>query len=131
MNKGLIILIVILLIVIAAIVFIVINKGNKNETAYIEINCDGKDLSKEYKKGDAIDCTLLGSEFKLTIEDIKKDEIEIHADKYGLFPERDNGTISLIDKVDDFTLEKDKDLILALQATDVSSSIKLKWTNKK
>ena len=126
MDKKIIIGIVLLILAIGVIIFLQPKKGN-NMTTNLEIKCDSKDLSGEYKEGDKINCELLGEEFTITVKNITNDSIKLTADKYGLFPERDNGTISLTDKVNEFTLTKDKPLVLSLQATDVNSHITITW----
>lgn len=97
------------------------------DSAYLKIDCDGTDISNTYKMGDSFSCSLLNKEFKITIKSMTKGKIELEADQYGLFPQRDDGTYSLIDNVKDFDLYKDKELTLSFQATDVSSNIKINY----
>ena len=111
--------------------FIIKNYTKNPEIAYLKINCDGNDISNIYKEGDSFNCALLNLEFKLTIKSIKNNKVKIQADKYGLYPKQEDGTISLIDNEDKFELYKNKKTILELQATDVSSTIEITYENQK
>lgn len=99
----------------------------KPESVYLKIDCDGKDISDTYKIGDTFKCELLGKEFTIKIKNISDKKIVLKSTSYDLYPKRSNGTISLIDEVNTFNLEKNKKLILVLQATDVSSDISIIW----
>ena len=59
-----------------------------------------------FKEGDTFECELLGNNFTIKIEDISDKKIKLSSSKYGLFPIRENGSISLIDKVKNFELSK-------------------------
>lgn len=98
-----------------------------SESVYLKIDCMGKDLSKEYKKGDSFKCTLLGEEFKITIKDIENDKILLKSSSYGLYPKREDGSISLRDKVNLFELPRCTRLDLVFQATDTNSKINIEF----
>lgn len=114
-----------MIIVIGTISYIFINNGSKS--IYLKINCGEKNLSNKYKEGDVFECNLSSSNFKIKIEDIKNNKIKLSSSNYGLYPEREDGTISLIDKIKDFELYKGKKLILKLQVTDYSNTITIDW----
>ena len=125
MKKKLIIGLLCLLIIIGVLCFIFLKKDNKEVS--LNIDCDGIDLSKTYKEGDTFECTLISEKFTLEIKTINKNEIKLHSNRTGLFPRREDNSISLIDKVEDFTLEKGEELDLALQATDVTADLKISY----
>ncbi len=100
---------------------------NNNGKVTLKIDCDGKDISNKFVEGDKINCELLGDEYEITIQKVEKEKMILKANKYGLFPKREDGTYSLIDKVDEFEVEKGKPTILALQVTDVSATMTIDW----
>lgn len=124
---------IIMLVLIPLCMFSLVGCGNdKNDqqpkgTVYLDIKCENKDLSGNYKVNDEISCNLLGIEYIIKIDEINDDKIKLSANEFGLYPKRDTGTISLTEKVKNFELVKDKELELVLQATDVHSSIVINW----
>lgn len=100
---------------------------NNSGKVYLKIDCDGKDISNKFVEGDKFNCELFGDEFEITIKKVEKEKITLKADRYGLFQERDDGTYSLIDDVDEFEVVKGKTTALALQVTDASATIKIDW----
>ena len=94
---------------------------------YLKIDCNGTDLSGMYKKGDYFTCGLSETDYEITINDIEISKIKFKSSSYGLFPVREDGTISLLDKVDEFVLNRCSELDLALQATDSNENIIIKW----
>ena len=130
MNKKVLSCLIVLVVIIFLGVFFLVfaDKGNgSNKRINLEIDCNGKDLSGEYKKGDSFKCELLGEEFVIEIKKVSGDAALLKVDKYGLSKVTEKGTISLMEKVDEFELKKDKELVLGLQATDVSADIKINW----
>ena len=129
MNKKTkyIICISVVIVIIIGVVFALFFMNDNSEPVKLKIDCDGKDLSNTYKKGDKIECSLLGSNFQLTIRSVSDDRVVIDANSYGLCPRSDNGAIGLTSKVKRFNLYKGEQLVLALQATDVSSDIEIDW----
>ena len=97
------------------------------KSIHLTVNCNGKDMSNDFKKGDSFTCDLLNSEFIIKIKNIKDNKVKLQADKYGLYPLSKNGKIDLNDKLKDFEVYKDKKLVLGLQATDISSSIEISY----
>ena len=130
MNKKVLSCLIVLVVIIFLGVFFLVfaDKGNgSNKKINLSIDCDGIDVSGEYKKGDSFKCELLGDEFIITIKKVSGDSALLKANQYGLFPKRKDGTISLIDNVDEFELKKDKELVLAYQATDTNNEIVINW----
>ena len=103
------------------------NMNNDISSVYLKINCNGTDISNSFKKGENFEFDLLGKKYKITINNITENKIELKSNSYGLFPKREDGTISLIDNVDTFELYKNKKLVLSFQATDVSSNVEIIW----
>lgn len=127
-KKSIIIMIIAGVVLITSIVLLFVLKPSVGKgEANLKIDCDGKNLSKVYKAGDSFECSLAGDKFTITIKDVSDNKINLEADKYGLYPRREDGTISLVDKVKEFTLEKGDELNLELQATDSLGSLKINW----
>lgn len=127
MNKKYITYIVIALILVIGIIgYIFYNKQNKYSVD-LKIICGEKTISSTYEVGDIFECNLLNDNFEIKIENISNEKVDLSSSDYGLFPVRENGTISLVDKVKTFELYKGKELNLALQATDVSERITIIW----
>lgn len=125
-NKYILYILITLFLVIGIVSYIFLNSKN-DSSAYLKIICDEETISKTYKEGDTFECELLGNNFTIKIEDISDKKIKLSSSKYGLFPIRENGSISLIDKVKNFELSKGEKLVLALQATDISADITIIW----
>lgn len=89
--------------------------------------CGDVYMANNYKVGDTFECDLLGDNYKIKIVNISKNKIKLESSKYGLYPKRENDTISLTDKVKKFELYKDKELVLSTQTTDYSSNITINW----
>ena len=100
---------------------------NNASSVYLKINCAGNDISDTFEKGSKFECILLGKKFEITIDDITSDNVILKSNAYGLFPKRKDGTISLIQKVNTFKLQKNKKLYLQLQVTDMSWGIEIIW----
>ena len=127
MNKrNIIVVIAIVAVILIGIICCFIFKNSSKEVV-LEIHCGDINTSNTYKEKDSFKCKLPGEEFEITIKKINKDSVELSSSKYGLYPQREDGTISLIDKVDSFKLEKNNELILAYQATDTSENISITW----
>ena len=131
-KKTLAVLLGILLALIMFTTVMLIHKSNMQEPTlgYLNISCNGKDISNTFKKGDTFSCDLLNSQFEITIKKINDDKIKLQADKYGLAVEK-NKKIDLNEKVKSFEVYKDRKIILKLQATDISSTIEITYQNKK
>lgn len=126
MNKKNIIIIIVSFIILG-ITCCLFLKNQNNSSVYLKITCDGKDVSAMYKKGDVFNCSLLGSDYKIKIDNISDKKIFLSSSDYGLFPIREDGTISLIEKVKKFELNKGKKLILGMQTTDITKDITIIW----
>ena len=127
MNKNSkIIYIVAGIILVILIVVMFLKPKSNNDSVDLIVLCTSETRSGVYKTGDSFKCKVAGSDYTITITEITNDTVKLQSDKYGLFPRRDDGTISLTERVKDFTLEKNKTLDLALQATDLIFSIKIK-----
>ncbi len=124
-KKKLITIIVIAVIVIAIALIIVLCSGSKE--VKLNIDCNGKDISNTFKEEDTFECEILGQKNKLIIKDISSKKVKIQAEDYGLTPVKDNNTINLIEQVKDFEVVKGKELKLALQATDATGFITIKY----
>lgn len=61
------------------------------------------------------------------IDNIGENKINLSSSTYGLFPSREDGSISLIDDVKQFEFYKGKPLVLGLQVTDASYDITIVW----
>ena len=118
---------IVLLIVLLFVVVLRPNKSDDLSNVDLKITCDGNDLSGKYKEGDSFECNIVGETYVITVKSISNDIVKLKCDKDGLYPERDEGTISLLDKIRDFELTKGKKLVLRPQVTDVSSSIEIYW----
>lgn len=121
---------IIMLVLIPLCVFSLVGCKKNHQpkgTVYLDIKCENKDLSGNYKVNDEISCNLLGTEYIIKIDEINGDKIKLSANEFGLYPKRDTGTISLTEKVKNFELVKDKELELVVQVTDVHSSIVINW----
>lgn len=128
MKKVLLIIIPVFIAFIGVCCYLLFNSSNNKEGINLEIDCNGDvAASTSYKVGDTFTCKLLGEDFKIKIKSVSEDKIVLKANNYGLYPRRENGSISLMDKVDEFELTKGKELVLGLQATDVSSNLKINW----
>ena len=125
-KKYIVYIIVVLLFLIGIATYIFLN-NQKKSSVYLKIVCDDKTISETYKKGSKFECNLLGNNFEIKIEDINNKKIKITSSTYGLFPRREDGSISLIDKINEFELHKGEKLTLALQATDVYKDIVIIW----
>ena len=97
------------------------------DSVYLKIDCAGEDISNTYKIDDTFSCELLGKEYTIKLKNIEKNKIILQSSSYGLYPKRENGSISLLDKIDEFKLQKNKELVLALQVTDLSYDISIIW----
>ncbi|MBO5478950.1 MAG: hypothetical protein J6A04_04505 [Clostridia bacterium] len=127
MNKKYIVYIVIALIFVIGIASYIFFNNKKQSSVYLKIICGEETISSTYKENDKFECNILGNNFEIKIEDISNKKIELSSSTYGLFPRREDGSISLVDKVKNFELYKGEKLILALQATDVSADIVIVW----
>ena len=125
-NKYIVYIVLTLILVIGIVSYIFLNNQN-DSSVYLKIISDEETISRMYKEGDTFECNLLGNKFKIKIEDISDKKIKLSSSEYGLFPRREDASISLIDKVKNFELNKGKQLVLALQATDVSEEITIIW----
>ena len=126
MNKNLILgsLCVGVLVIILLFSFF-LNHG-LNST-YLIIDCDGTNISGVYSNGDSFNCSLLGNKFEITVVKIERNKILLKSNNYGLSKVGENGGISLRSEENEFQLERNKQLKLGLQATDVSSRITIDW----
>lgn len=99
-----------------------------NQNGYnLGIDCEGADLSKTYEIGGTITCQPSTREYSIVLQEEKDGKLTLKASSYGLFPEREDHSISLSDKVDTFVLEKNKKLVLREQVTDASFEIVINW----
>lgn len=127
MNKKYIIYIVIILICFIGIVSYIFLNNQKKYSVYLKVICGEEIISNTYKKDNTFECNILGNNFQIKIEDISDKKIKLSSSTYGLFPRREDGSISLVDKVKNFELYKGEQLTLALQATDISADIVIIW----
>ena len=131
------VLIIIGCIIITAVLCLGVYMYLKNPTSVtlniksvtLNIKYDTTEYSKTFSKGESFEFDLLGEDYKITIVNISSNKVILKANSYGLYPNREDGSISLVDNVDTFELHKDKPLVLSLQATDVSSNIEITWKN--
>lgn len=91
---------------------------NKNKSITINVDLNGNTNSVEIKVGETLTYSLLGNEYEFKIIDIKKNEISIEVNQYGL-----TNTSSLIKEDNKFIIEKGKKLELHTQTTDYQESI--------
>lgn len=125
MSKKTIIIVISVLLVLGIAGVLLFCSGEDKE-ATLKVDCNGKNLSGTYHKGDTIECELLGEKYEIKIKSISSDKIKLQANDYGLTPVKD-GKIDLNTKVKDFELVKGTILHLNVQATDTSSSISFDW----
>lgn len=123
-KKYIVYIIVALLFLIATYIFFY---NQKKSYVHLKIVCGDKTISGTYKKDSKLECNLLGNDFEIKIEDINNKKIKLTSSTYGLFPRREDGSISLIDKINEFELHKGEKLTLALQTTDVYKDIVIIW----
>lgn len=71
--------------------------------------------------------TLLGKKYEFSATKINDNEIEIEVSDYGLAQKKEDGSISLLDKVNNFSLKKGEKLILRTQTTDYGEEITIEW----
>lgn len=101
---------------------------NKKDLIKLNVNCNDKEIFVvPVKKNTKFKCELIGEEYEFTVKEINKKEIKIKSNSYGLTTEKDNGTISLISKDDEFTIIKDKNLKVFTQTTDYNQTMTLNW----
>ena len=127
MNKKYVMYIIVALIFVIGMVSFFFLNVKDDSSVYLDINCNGDILSDEYKEKDVFECKLGGDTFRIKVEDISNKKIKLSSSDYGLFPMREDGTISLIDKVKKFELNIGEELVLVLQATDTSDNITIVW----
>lgn len=127
MNKKYVIYIVIASILIIGLACYIFMNNPQKASAYLKITCDEETISSTYKEGDTFKCTLLGDNYEIKINNISDKKINLSSSNYGLFPIREDGSISLVDKVKKFVLYKGEILVLGLQAVDTSAKITILW----
>ena len=127
MNSKVIIICSVVIIVLCAGFITVNNSSYNTSSVHLKINYGDENISKSFKKGEKFECTLLGKNFEITIANISDEKVELKSNSYGLFPQREDGSISLIDSIDTFELYKNKKLILQRQVMDASSRIEIVW----
>lgn len=101
--------------------------SGSDKSIFLKINCGGDTITGTYKVDDQIECNLVGKEFVITIDKINEDKVKLSANNYGLFPRREDGSISLKKKIKKFELEKGKDIELVYQGTDTNKAIVIVW----
>ena len=106
-SKILYIAIAIVIIVVFIILGWQLLKSTETpDSVYLKIDCAGEDISNTYKIDDTFSCELLGKEYTIKLKNIEKNKIILQSSSYGLYPKRENGSISLLDKIDEFKLQK-------------------------
>jgi len=118
-------LIIIGIIIFLAVFFLVFadRRDGSNKKIHLDIDCNGKEISGEYKKGDSFKCIS----YTIKIDKINKDVAYLEVNKYGLITRNDDGSINLIANEKEFKLEKDKELELVVQEEDSNNEIKINW----
>jgi hypothetical protein len=137
-------------IAIIGAVFLVIFSGKiEKDAVTLKIDCNGKDLSGTYKKGESFTCNLLDTDYKLSVDKITDEKVILKSDG-GLTPvieksematsalgiepvklgdikemvgaETTTSTIDLSKEYKEFVVNKGATLNLTIQATDVMGS---------
>ena len=128
-KTFLIILVIIIVIALIGLSVVLLNKKGETEekAAYLNISINGADLSGKYRERDIFVCTFDDCKIEITVSKISDDKIQLTADSYGLYPLREDGTISLTEQINTFELVKNKPLVLCQQITDVTSQVVVSW----
>lgn len=103
------------------------NKYGKKYIKGVEIKCNGSDTSGDIKVYDTFNCKLAGTNYTFTVKSVDNDVLTIKASDYGLTDIRSDGTMSLEDKKNTFTIEKGQEVKIAPQVTDSSERMTISW----
>lgn len=113
-----------ILLIIVLCIFVTGCTKNNGE---LVINCNGVESTTKITKGNLITCELLKDNYIFEIKKIKKDKVIIKTNKSGLFKQRKDGTISLVDDQKEFIIEKNKKNVIMTQSTDYQESMIVEW----
>lgn len=109
-------------IVFVVIMLLLFTGCEKEASNKINMDCNGNVTALEVKKGDALNCTLLGTNFKFVVKSSTENKILFEVDNAGL---SDNG--SLLDDKKNFEMKKDEVLVLNTQTTDYQQKVIFSW----
>lgn len=107
-----------ILIGICAIVICLAVTGCGKNNGKLLLNCNSEESEVKVKKDNTFKCKFLNEEYKFTITKIEDNKITIKASDTGLTSVSEEGTINLLEKKTEFTIKKDKELIIEPQITD-------------
>ena len=96
----------------------------------INIECRGVNDTKEsliVRGTTKFECTLLHKRYEFTFKQLYPNKIRIDVSDYGLTKEREDGTMSLLDKVKCYTLDKGSTIKLCTQSMDHIESVIISW----
>ena len=93
----------------------------------LSYNCNGEINTIEIAQGNSFKCKILSTDYKFEIKAVTGDSVMIEASDFGLSKEDENGSISLLDKEKEFSIEKGKKTKLVSQSMDYNESITFEW----